>query len=439
MLRKEIAKQIIKESQESTFPEIIPRQLQVPLSLQKIIAITGPRRSGKTYFLWSLMQQLITQGKAREQFIFVNFDDPRLLPATAKDLEIILESYRELYPEHKDETNYIFFDEIQNVTDWEIGVRRIQDTRQFHVFLSGSSSKLLSKEISTHLRGRAIGYGLLPFSFKEILLARGLSLNKNSAYSSDRFSIGKHLETYLNVGGFPEVVLEEDFDVRIRTLKEYIETMFFKDLVERYRVKNQSLMRELIKYLTTNTASLFSLNAFYKWIKQTYPVTKRTLINYVASLEDIGLFFLVKKFSYSLKEQTQTPRKSYIIDNGFRTAYGFRFSEDRGKALENTVFLELLNQQAKNPLLDIFYWQDYGKKEVDFVVRYGKEVKQLIQVCAKMEDFKTKEREITGLVRASQDLKCKDLLVITEDEEKEEKFDKRTIVSKPLWKWLIEG
>lgn len=101
------------------------------------------------------------------------------------------------------------------------------------------------------------------------------------------------------------------------------------------------------------------------------------------------------------------------------------------------MFLELLNQQAKNPLLDIFYWQDYGKKEVDFVVRYGKEVKQLIQVCAKMEDFKTKEREIAGLVRASQDLKCKDLLVITESEEKEEKFDKKTIVSKPLWKWLI--
>ena len=240
------------------------------------------------------------------------------------------------------------------------------------------------------------------------------------------------------MGGFPEIVLEKETTLRIRILKEYLETMFFKDLIERYGIKNQTLIRELIRYLTTNNASVFSLNAFYKWIKQTYPVTKRTLINYVSFLEDIGLFFLIRKFSYSLKEQTQTPRKSYIVDNGFRNIYGFKFSEDRGKALENTVFLELKHRQAKNPLMEVFYWQDYKKREVDFVVRERKNVKFLIQVCANIDDFKTKEREITSLVKASDELKCKNLLVITFDYDKEERIQNKKIVFKPLWKWLIE-
>lgn len=435
---KATIKMIIKESQEISLPKIVPRQIKIPLSSQKIIAITGPRRSGKTYILYSLMQQLISAGMPTERLLYINFDDPRILPCNAKDLEMFLEAYRELYPELKDKINYIFFDEIQNVSDWEIGVRRIYDTRKFHIFITGSSSKLLSKEISTHLRGRAVDFQILPFSFKEILCAKGIKVDRHTVYSSERFSISKHLDTYLNTGGFPEVVLEEDHNLKIRMLKEYIETMFFRDLVERYNIKNQALVRELIKYLATNIASPFSLNAFYKWIKQSYPVTKRTLINYVSALEDIGLFFLVKKFSYSLKEQVQTPRKCYIIDNGFRAAYGFKFSEDKGKILENTVFLELAHRKTEDPLMDIFYWQDYNKREVDFVVTKGKRIETLIQVCADIGDFKTKERETFSLVKISKELKCNELVVITFDYEKEEKIGNKTIIFKPLWKWLID-
>lgn len=430
-------KLVIKESQETPFPKIVSREIEIPLSSQKIIAVTGPRRSGKTFLLLSLMQKLISEGISAARLLYINFDDPRILPCSAKDLEMILEGYRELYPELKDKTNFIFFDEIQNVSGWEVGIRRIHDTRKFHIFITGSSSKLLSKEISTHLRGRAVGFEILPFSFREILFAKGIKLDKHTIYSSQRFSIAKHLEAYLNTGGFPEVVLEEAPDLKMRILREYIETMFFRDLVERYNVKNQALVRELIKYLATNTASLFSLNAFYKWIKQTYPVTKRTLINYVSFLEDIGLFFLVRKFSYSLKEQVQTPRKCYIIDNGFRTAYGFKFSEDKGKTLENTVFLELARRKTQSPLMDIFYWQDYSKREVDFVVTKGKNVETLIQACANIGDFKTKERETSVLVKISRELKCKDLMVITLGYDKEEKIQNKTIVFKPLWKWLI--
>lgn len=436
-MQKETIKQVIIESQGVKFPKIFPREIDIPLSSQKIIALTGPRRSGKTYILFLLIKKLIARGISPEQILYINFDDPRLLPANAQDIETVLESYRELYPEHRNKINFIFFDEVQNVQEWEIGVRRIYDTKKFNIVLTGSSSKLLSKEIATHLRGRAVNFEVLPFSFREFLRTKAIKLDKNVVYSQKRFSINKHLGTYLRLGGFPEIVLEKNSDLKIRTLKEYIETMFFRDLIERYRIKNQALIRELMKYLASNTASLFSLNAFYNWIKQTYPLTKRTLINYVTSLEDIGLFFLVRKFSYSLKEQTQTPRKCYIIDNGFRNAYGFRFSEDKGKVLENTVFLELKHRQAKNPLIEIFYWQDYHKREVDFVVMQGRNIKTLIQACANLDDFKVKERETASLVRAGKELKCKDLLVITLDYEKEEKIDNKIVVFKPLWKWLL--
>jgi len=434
---KDILKQVIKEYQEFVFPEIVPRDIEIPIASQKIIAVIGPRRSGKTFLLFSLINRLISQAILPEQILYINFDDPRLLPFNAKDIELLLESYRELYPEHKDRTNFIFFDEIQNVDNWETGVRRIYDTRKFRIFLTGSSSKLLSKEIATQLRGRAISFEILPFSFKEILLAKGIRLGAHTVYSQERFPINKHLDAYQKFGGFPEVVLEKDMDLKIRILKEYLETMFFKDLVERYKVKNQALIRELIRFLATNTANLFSLNAFYKWITKSYPCTKRTLINYTSSLEDIGLFFLVRKFSYSLKEQTQSPRKCYIVDNGLRNVYGFKFSEDKGRTLENTVFLELKHRQSKNPLMNIFYWQDYQKREIDFVVTKGKDVRSLIQVCADINDFKTKERETASLIKASKELKCKDLIVITIDYEKEEKVNNKKAIFIPLWKWLI--
>lgn len=436
-MNKDIIKQVIKESQEFRLPKLVPREIEIPITSQKIIALTGPRRSGKTYLLFLLINKLISQDISPQRILYVNFDDPRLLPSNALDLEATLESYRELYPELRNKINYIFFDEIQNVKNWEVGVRRIYDTRKFHIFLTGSSSKLLSKEISTHLRGRAINFEIFPFSFKEILLAKGVKLAKDIVYSQERFSVKKHLEAYMKMGGFPEVVLENNPDLKIRTLKEYLETMFFKDLVERYKVKNQPVIRELMRYLSTNTANIFSLNAFYKWIKQTYPITKRTLINYVNSLEDIGLFFLIRKFSFSLKEQTQVPRKCYIVDNGFRSVYGFKFSEDKGRTIENTVFLELRHRQAKDPLMEVYYWQDYEKREVDFVVTHGKSVKILIQVCLSMDDFKTKEREVRSLLKLAKETKCKDLLVITLDYEKEEKAGGQKIIFKPLWKWLL--
>lgn len=438
-MEKGTIKEVIKEFQESGLPEVLPREIEVPLSSQKIIAIVGPRRSGKTYLLFLLIKKLHSQNISPEQIVYINFEDPRLLPCDAKGMELILEAYRELYPESRGEKSYFFFDEIHNVKDWEIGVRRIHDTKKCQIFLTGSSSKLMSREIATQLRGRAIRYEVFPFSFREILSAKGIQLKKDIAYSMERFSIRNYLDEYLTMGGFPEIVLEENQDLRMRILKEYLETMFFRDLVERHHIKNQPLLRELMKFLATNTANIFSANAFFKWIKSTYPLTKRTLLNYIAYLEDTGLFFLVRKFSFSLKEQTLRPRKCYIIDNGLRTAYGFKFSEDKGKNLENAVFIELLHRKARNPLSENYYWQDHKKREVDFVVMQGRDVRELIQVCDRIDDFRVKERETRALASASEELRCDNLSVITFDYEKEETISGKTVVFKPVWKWLIEG
>lgn len=436
---KELLKQIIIEWQEFSFPNLIERDYRIPLDSMKIITITGPRRSGKTSLIFLLIQRLLKKGIKKEQILFINFDDPRLMPFDAPGIENLMNSYRELYPENLNKINFIFFDEIQSVRDWEIAVRRLYDTKKFRIFLTGSSSKMLSREIATNLRGRAVNFEILPFSFKETLKAKGVKPDKNIAYSQKRFEIINILNSYFELGGFPEIILENNNGLKIRILKEYIETTFFRDLVERYNIKNQSLMRELIRYLVTNISSDFTLNAFFKWIKQTYPITKRTLINYVNYLEDINLFFFIRKYSVSLKQQALAPRKTYIVDNGFRNAYGFKFSDDKGKVLENTVFLELKQKLIKNPLMELYYWKNYKKYEVDFVVKNGKDIKCLIQVCSDLSDFKTKEREIRALVEASRELNCDKLFIITLDYNGEEKINSQKIIYKAVWGWLIEN
>jgi predicted AAA+ superfamily ATPase len=438
-MRPDIIKQLILEFQESALPAIVPRDMAIPCDTNKIVTITGVRRSGKTFLLFSLAQHLTEARIPKDRLVYISFDDPRLLPAYGRELETIIESYWELYPANRNKINYLFLDEIQHVRDWEMAVRRIYDTRKFRLFLTGSSSKLLSKDIATSLRGRSINYELLPFSINELLRARGIEVTTPSVYSQDRFGIRNCFEEYFTTGGFPEVALEKSPSLKIRILKEYLETMFFKDLIERCHIRNQMLMRELFKFLISNISSPFSLNAFWKWIRSVHPITKRTLILYLSYLEDSGLVFLVRKFSYSLREQSLRPRKVYIVDNGLRTVYGFRFSQDKGKILENTVYLVLRHLQMRSPLMEIYYWRNGKETEVDFVVKEGRVVRSLIQVCVDPGEFDVKKREIEPLRIAMREMGLKESLVITEDYEAKEKTRDGMVRYVPLWKWVLKG
>lgn len=436
-MNKETIKQAIVEFQEDNLPSIIPRDTTIPLESDKIIAITGVRRSGKTYLIFSLIKELIESGISRDRIVYINFDDPRLLPAFTGDLELILEAYWEIYPGNQDSINYLFLDEIQHVRNWELGVRRIYDTKKFRIILTGSSSKFLSRDIATSLRGRSVNFEIIPFSLQEFLRAKNVRIDKLSPYSKVRYQAKKYLEDYFICGGFPEIVLQQDPGMKIRILREYVETMYLKDLIERYRIKNQVVMREFLKFLISNASNLFSLNAFWKWMKNAYPVTKRTLIYYLSYIEDSGIIYLVKKFSYTLKEQNLRPRKVYIVDNGLRKAYGFEFSQDKGKIIENSAYLALRHFQIKSPLVEIYYWRDGKGREVDFIVKDGREVKQLIQVCSNPQEFGAKKREILPLVKAMEEFNMKDSLVITEDFEDEEKIEGKKIRYIPLWKWIL--
>ncbi len=435
---KEKAKLVIKEFQESESPkDIVKRKIiKIDTNSKSIISVYGPRQSGKTYYFYQVIDGLVGGGVPKDRILYVNFEDERLMPFELADFERLLDAYYELYPQNKDAEIYLFLDEVQNIEHWEIAVRRIYDKERVRLFITGSSSRLLSKEIATSLRGRTLSYEMLPFSFEEVLLAKGIEITKDIQYSKLRFQIKSALEGYLKFGGFPRVVLERVEITRIRLLQEYLNTLLARDISERFAIRNQALIKDIIRFSLSNVARLLSISSLYKTYKQKQGITKRTVMNYVRILQEVMLLFLIPKFSRSPKEQIRNPDKEYLVDNGLRTAAGFYLSDDLGRTMENAVFLKLKESRINDPLLEIFYWND-RKSEVDFVLRGGTKVKALIQVTYVSSKEELNSREIAGILSASKEFKCDNLLIITWDYEAEEKTEGKTIKFVPLWKWLL--
>lgn len=439
-MKKEIIKRVIEEFQETELPDLVARKIvNVNLDANKIKTIAGPRRVGKTYFAFQLIKSLLKMGVAKERIICINFEDERLLPFSYKDFDTLLEAFYELYPENRNATVYFFFDEIQEIERWEKFTRRLFDTRKARIIITGSSSKVTSREIATALRGRSITYELLPFSFSEILAANGITISNRLLYSGKRFEVKKLLADYLAFGGYPEIVLNKDKNLRLRILNEYLGTIIIKDLVEKYNIRSLKVLKELIRFLISNIACYFSINSFCKLMRATTLITKRTLMNYIHYLESCNLFFFVNKFSPSLKVQAVNPKKLYAIDTGLLTATGFYTAEELGWRMENIVYLKLKQWQIANPLIEIYYWRQNNREEVDFLIKEGKRVKSLIQVSYNIENLATKERETDALIAAMKSLNLSEGIIITYDFAGEEKIGKKLIKFIPLAKWLIAG
>ncbi|MCG7850181.1 MAG: ATP-binding protein [ANME-2 cluster archaeon] len=423
MTKKEMFKYIIKEFHEARLPEPYGRNLTIP-ETQKVISLIGPRRVGKTYYFYQLINNLIENSINPGQILYINFEDDRILPLNVTDLNAILEAYYELYPENTEEMLYIFFDEIQNIDNWELFIRRVHDKKNARIYITGSSSKLLSKEIATSLRGRTLSYYLFPLSFKEFLQFKQVTLNKDFEYTNARFKVKQLFNEYLYGGGFPEVVLEAE-ELKQDILQNYFEMFIYRDLVERFSIRNTSLLKSLVKFLITNIGTTFSVNSYYKNIKQDMPVGKDTLMEYLSYLEDINLIYLVPIFSYSLKKQQVNPRKVYCIDNGLRNAVSFMFSKDEGRLAENLVFLELKRRRTEP-----YYWKNKG--EVDFIIKDRDSSLTAINVSYTDE---IDERETKALLEFADEFspKVKELILLTKDLENTE----GRIKSIPLWKWLI--
>jgi len=436
-MKKDIAIELIKDFHEKPLPNIVNRDLEVKLpKIKKAITIIGPRRAGKTFFLYNTMERL--KNVKLTEMLYINLEDDRLLPLGLKDLDRILRTYYEMYPENKRNKIYLFFDEVQNVDGWELFVRRVLDSENVQVFLTGSSSKLLASEIATSMRGRAIPYLILPFSFQEFLSAKEMDVEKYLS-SEKKAWIMKYLNEFINWGGFPEIVLDYDESSKVRTLKDYVEIMLMRDMAERHKIKNITVLRMLFSALQASFSKEFSLHKFFNFLKsQGIKVSKNTLYDYFRHFEDAFAILAIRRFSYSIRETEQSLPKVYQIDNGYAAQLGAGFSSNIGRLMENLVAVEWLRRKSLNPKLEFYYWKDVSGKEVDFVIKQGSKINELIQVCYNVEDFIIKMRETKALIKASVELGCKQLKIITWDYEGIETSDGKKITFIPLWSWLLQ-
>jgi predicted AAA+ superfamily ATPase len=431
------AEVIIRDFQSKKPEHGIPRELAIPLdlALKKSITITGPRRSGKTFFLNQTADALGAKTQ-RKRVLFASLDDDRLFPVALQDLDRLVKVYYEMYPELEDERCYFFFDEIQAVTGWELFIRRLLDTRNVMVFISGSSSKILGGEIATSLRGRTLGYELFPFSIFEFFAARNHAVENPAHLTSKEESRTRHLlGENLRFGGFPEVVLAER-DIKEKILAEYCQTMLYRDIVERHGIRNLSAVRIFMKLMMTGYAKEFSVNKMYSFLKsQHFNIAKTSLYEYLEWFNDALAVFPLRKFSRSIKESEQSIPKLYVSDTGFTVPYSVGdVDRDIGRRMENAVFMHLKRSgYAENS--GLFYYKTRNGKEVDFVQKGRQGIEALIQVCYDVSNSDTRRRESEALLEASKELGCKKCLVITWDYEE----PGREISYLPLWKYLYRS
>ncbi len=378
-----------------------------------IKVIIGPRRAGKSVFAIQMLKGA--------NFAYLNFDDERLLGAS--DYDEFLKASRQVYGD----TKYMLFDEIQNLHNWELFVNRLH-RRGFNIVITGSNSRLLSRELATHLTGRYIQFQVLPFSFSEFLRARDFIIDETLELKERQGLLLNYLSGYIDNGGFPEIV------VKNIDCKSYIATLFesilFKDIVKRYNVRYSKKLHDLALYLITNHSSEFSYTRLKKILDFR---SVHTAENYIKYLNEAFLIFNVERFSTKVKEQIKSPKKVYAYDPGTINAVKFKITPDIGKLIENIVAIELLRRGK-----EFFCYKSGDGKDVDFAVKEGLKIEQLVQVCYDIDSYMTKKREVRAIIKASNEVGCENLMVLTWDYEGEESAGEKKITYLPLWRWLIE-
>ncbi|RLJ02991.1 MAG: hypothetical protein DRP11_02015 [Candidatus Aenigmatarchaeota archaeon] len=429
--RKEKLRIYIEEERERLVEGLKEREVGLKLETELINDIIGPRRSGKTSLMRLEIQRLL-RSVERERIIYLNFESRRILPLTPEYFNDIIEIIYETGALKLGKV-YLFLDEVQRIDGWERYVRSIYDEfkGRIKIFISGSSSKLTKSKLSHLLSGRHLTTTVFPLNFREYLNFNDVDFE--GPFTEERESlIKKHLKDYLTYGGFPEVVLTKN--------EELIETLFI-DIINRDilpHVRNREILEDVAYFLCTNASKLTSFSKLTKLLKSRgVKISVPTLEKYFTLMKDSFLFFDSKIFSYKVKDQLQHPRKIYCVDTGFINYFGFKFSEDAGRLMENLIGMELFKTSYNRPKFKVFYFKDLHGKEVDFVLKEGGKVKGLIQVCYDIYDSETKKREIKALIKAGEELRCRNLSVITWEDEGEEMVNGKVIRFIPLWKWLI--
>lgn len=429
----ETIRSIILDYQELHLETGVPRRLRVESVRGKATVCIGVRRSGKSTYLFQLIQGLLDSGVSRQNILYLNFFDDRLHSLRQENLGLITEAYYSIYPEKKDnETVYCFFDEIQAVPGWEPFVDRIMRTEKCKVYLTGSSARMLSKEIATQMRGRALSWELFPFSFREFLDSKAIESEK-ALSTKRRLIVQKAFEEYWATGGFPEVIgLSEN--LRVKTHQEYFQAVLFRDLVERHDIAHPRAVSDLAHWLVDNTASLYSINRLTGYLKSLGHHAPRTAVSdYLQWFEDAYFLFTVRMFDASLARRNINPKKVYCIDHALVTSVSSGVLTNSGHLLENLVFTAL---RRAHP--EVYYYKTKSGKEVDFIVPLRGRSRLLVQVCESLADPRTRNRETSALKEAMEELGVKTGTIVTRNEQERIDPDNGAIKVVPAWRFLLD-
>ncbi|RMI12497.1 MAG: ATP-binding protein [Calditrichaeota bacterium] len=407
----DIYKRIIKEYEAIPF-QGLPRGFDPELyRLQSAVTIIGPRRAGKTTYLREIIHTLNLS-----HFLFLNFEDERILHLP--EIDPFLEAYYELYQEKP----HIFLDEVQNAQLWHQKVRRLID-QGYKVFLTGSNANLLSKEIATHLAGRTFVKTILPFSFLEMLRLKGIEPDSQTIYGEQRFTVKNLFGEYLVYGGFPEVIQTA---LKKELLRQYFDMVFYRDLVSRYRIRQETVLRLLIKKLHENIGSPYRVSALRNKIAQFMKVSKQTIFDYLHYLEEAYMMVHVQNYRRSFMVR-ETERKSYFIDNGFVTILSLE--DEPGKLLEQGVFLELLKRGR-----EVYYFRE--KYECDFVAVSEGRIAEVIQTTWRLTD-QNRDREVRGLLETLKKVGKDTGFILTENQDETLEVEGKQILVRPAWRWIL--
>lgn len=429
-------KQLITDFHRGSIPEPSPRDLELPdlpPSVRKAFVFIGMRRSGKTWAMYQIMHQLIKNGLDPTKLLYINFEDDRLGGLEGKDLQGILDAYFELYPENVGAPDlHFFFDEIHEAPRWEKFIRRLLDSEKMQIYISGSSAKMLSKEIATNLRGRTIVREVFPFSFCESMRHQGKKIPENPS-SKEKAAMTSYVKQFIRWGGFPETIGSPPALHR-ELLQGYVETVTYRDIIERYHVTNTAALKRLLTFCFQDAASLFSVNKIYNSLKSLgYSVGKNSLYQFMDYLEDAFCIFSIPRYHPSLKKTAQQPKKVYPVDPGLVTAYGWHEDFKHGARLESAVFSFLRRHHKK-----CFYYQTEAGREVDFLTITPDQQMHLFQVTLTLKDHETRERELIALRQAMLELNLNQGTIVTLDEEEALTFPEGIVSCTPAWKFLSQ-
>ena len=405
---RNIFQSIIALHQEEIPLSLHERSLQLPLNKQRIVTVTGVRRCGKSSLLHLTINRLLASGVDKEQILYIGFDDERLANMDVSDFDEILQAYRLMYPDRPLSSVYMFFDEIQIVKGWELFVLRVYKSYCKNVYVTGSTAQMLSGEMSSSLRGWPDEYTEYPLSFKEFIAFKGVKANR---YTEEGAALMANMfKSYLLTGGFPQAVLANVETERVKLLQAYFNTMLFRDMIEHYNISaSPSVVRYFLKRVFNNITKPSSVNNIYNDLKsQGLKLSKDSLYQWLDYACNIFLLHKVPKYSKSIIKQSTSLSKYYVVDFALAKSVLLPQSEEKGKALENAVYMHLARHLNENE--QIYYFNEGA--ECDFVIANDEGVKELIQVCWELDEFNT-PRECGGLCAASAATGCKKASIVT--------------------------